>query len=44
MTSGATGVEKNFKELKSVYPEVDFVSGKRFNSIFYKKEVLNWVK
>lgn len=44
VTSGATGVDKSFKDLKRAYPEVQFVSGKRFNGSFYKKEVLDWVK
>ncbi len=44
VTSGATGVEKSFRDLKRAYPEVDFVSGKRFNGSFYNKEVLDWVK
>ena len=44
VTSGATGVDKSFKDLKRAYPEVDFVSGKRFNGSFYKKEVLDWIK
>ena len=44
VTSGATGVDKSFKDLKRAYPEVQFVSGKRFNGSFYSKEVLDWVK
>ena len=44
VTSGATGVDKSIKDLQRAYPEVDFVSGKRFNGSFYKKEVLDWVK
>ena len=44
VTSGATGVDKSLKDLKNAYPKVEFVSGKRFNGSFYKKEVLDWVK
>ena len=44
VTSGATGVDKSLKDLKRAYPEVQFVSGKRFNGSFYSKEVLDWVK
>ena len=44
VTSGATSVDKSFKDLKKAYPKVDFVSGKRFNGSFYNKEVLDWVK
>lgn len=43
-TSGATGVEKSFRDLKRAYPEVGFVSGKRFNGSFYSREILDWVK
>lgn len=44
VTSGATSVDKSFKDLKKAYPEVEFVSGKRFNGSFYNKEILDWVK
>lgn len=44
VTSGATSVDKSFKDLKRMYPEINFVSGKRFNGSFYTKEVLDWVK
>lgn len=44
VTSGATTVDKSFRDLKRAYPEVGFVSGKRFNGSFYGREVLEWVK
>ena len=44
VTSGATGVEKCIKDLKKTYPNISFISGKRFNGSFYKKEVCEWVK
>ena len=44
VTSGATTVDKSFRDLKRAYPEVKFMSGKRFNGSFYNKEVLDWVK
>ena len=44
VTSGATSVDKSMKDLKKMYPEINFVSGKRFNGSFYTKEVLDWVK
>ena len=44
VTSGATTVDKSFRDLKKAYPEVGFVSGKRFNGSFYSREVLEWVK
>ncbi len=43
VTSGATGVEKSFKDLKREYPYLDFMSGKRFNGSFMKKEVKDWI-
>ena len=43
VTSGATGVEKSFKDLKREYPYLDFISGKRFNGSFMKKEVKDWI-
>ena len=44
VTSGATTVDRSFRDLKRAYPEVKFVSGKRFNGSFYSREVLEWVK
>ena len=44
VTSGATGVDKSFKDLKKAYPNIYFISGKRFNGSFHKKDVLEWVK
>ena len=44
VTSGATTVDKSVRDLKRTYPEIEFVSGKRFNGSFYKKEILDWVK
>ena len=44
VTSGATGVDKSFKDLKKTYPNLYFISGKRFNGSFHKKDVLEWVK
>lgn len=44
VTSGATSVDKSFRDLKKAYPSISFVSGKRFNGSFYNKEILDWVK
>lgn len=44
VTSGATTVDKSFKDLKKTYPIISFISGKRFNGSFNPKEVLEWVK
>lgn len=43
VTSGVTGVEKSLKDLKKMYPQIRFISGRRFNGVFYKREVYNWL-
>lgn len=43
VTSGATSVDKSFKDLKKAYPGVTFISGKRFNGSFRQRDVLEWV-
>ena len=44
ITSGANTVDKSIKDLKKTYPKINFISGKRFNGSFHKKEILDWVK
>ena len=44
ITSGATPVDKSLKDLQKAYPEINFVSGKRFNGGFHKEDVVKWVK
>ena len=43
VTSGATGVESSFRDLKKKYPNINFISGRRFNWSFRKEEVLDWI-
>ena len=43
VTSGVTSVDKSFKDLKKSYPNIKFISGKRFSGSFREKDVLNWV-
>ncbi len=43
-TSGATSVGRSFKDLKKMYPNISFISGRRFNGSFYNKEILDWIK
>lgn len=43
VTSGVTSVDKSFKDLKKLYPNIKFISGKRFSGAFREKDVLNWV-
>ena len=44
ITSGATPVDKSLKDLRKTYPNVNFISGKRFNGSFMDEEVLEWVR
>ena len=44
VTSGAHSVDKSFKDLKKTYPNISFISGKRFNGAFFKREVYNWLE
>lgn len=41
-TSGSSGIEKSVKDLKSSYPNLNFIDGKRFASAS-KKDVDNWL-
>ena len=43
VTSGVNSVDKSLKDLKRTYPNISFISGKRFNGAFYQKEVYNWI-
>ena len=43
VTSGVTDVDKSFKDLKRLYPNISFKSGKRFSGRYRKKDLLDWV-
>ena len=43
VTSGAHTVDKSIKDLQKTYPNINFISAKRFNGAFCKRELLNWV-
>lgn len=43
VTSGVNSVDKSLNDLKKAYPNISFVSGKRFSGAFYEKEVYNWL-
>ncbi|MBR3002553.1 MAG: flavodoxin [Clostridia bacterium] len=43
VTSGVTSVERSLKDLKKTYPNISFISGKRFHGRFYEREVFNWL-
>ncbi len=43
-TSGATPVDKSFKDLKREYKNIKFISAKRFNGTFRKEDITDWIK
>ena len=43
VTSGVTSVDKSFKDLKKMYPNIHFISGGGGSGAFREKDVLNWV-
>lgn len=43
VTSGVNSVDRSLKDLKRTYPNLSFVSGKRFSGAFYPREVYNWI-
>ena len=43
ITSGVNSVNKSLKDLQNTYPEISFVSGRRFSGAFYPREVYNWI-
>ena len=43
VTSGVNSVEKSINDLRKTYPNITFISGKRFSGAFYPKELYRWV-
>ena len=43
VTSGATPVDKSLKDLRKSYPNINFISGKRFNGGFLKSDLFEWL-
>lgn len=43
VTSGVNSVKKSFTDLQKTYPNIMFISGKRFSGAFYPKEVYRWI-
>ena len=43
VTSGVNSVDKSFKDLQTAYPEICFVSGKRFSGTYYPRDVFDWI-
>lgn len=44
VTSGSTGAEGSFKDLKNTYQNVEFISAKRFTGREDKEEYITWIK
>ena len=43
VTSGVNSVDRSLKDLQKTYPNITFISGKRFSGAFYPKEVYKWI-
>ena len=44
VTSGGSGSEGSFKDLKNTYSNINFISSKRFRGNESKEEYINWIK
>lgn len=44
VTSGGSGSEGSFKDLKNSYPDINFISSKRLRGNESDKEFRNWIK
>ena len=44
ITSGGTGSEGSFRDLKNTYSNINFISSKRFRGNESKEEYINWIK
>ena len=43
VTSGSSTVDGSFSDLKEKYPDINFISGKRFTSGVSREEILSWI-
>ena len=43
VTSGSTNVDNAFKDLKDKYPNINFISGKRFTDSETEEEIRKWI-
>ena len=43
VTSGSSSVDSSFNDLKIKYPNIDFISGKRFTVGVTKENILSWL-
>ena len=44
VTSGSSGAEDSFNDLKNAYPNINFISCKRLKGNETEKEILKWIK
>ena len=44
VTSGGSGVSKSLDDLKKKYPNINFVSGRRFSTNITKEEIIDWLR
>lgn len=44
VTSGSSTVELSFEDLIKTYPNLSFISGKRFTQQITNEEIINWIK
>ena len=44
VTSGSSSIDSTYKSLKSNFPNLNFVSGKRFTGNESNEEYINWIK
>ena len=44
VTSGSSPIDETYKSLKNNYPNLDFISGKRFNGSDAKEDYIAWIE
>ena len=44
VTSGGSGVDESLNDLKSTYPNINFVSGKRLSSNVSETDITSWIE
>ena len=44
VTSGSSSIDSTYKSLKSNYPNLNFISGKRFTTGVEDSEIFEWIK
>ncbi len=43
VTSGSSSVDSSFNDLKEKYPNINFISGKRFTKGVAREDILSWI-